>query len=79
MSKIPLSDARHILDSLRDAGLSTDDIVQRLELWQVKTNARSLRHMHSGKTTMRRVELYAMRELLNEVNQNDHENQNAAR
>ena len=66
--KIPLSEARQVLDALRDAGLSTDDIVRRLELWQVKTNARALRHMHSGRTTMRRVELYAMRQLLFEVN-----------
>ena len=71
MAKIPKSDARQILDALRDAGLTTDDIVQRLELWQVKTNARALRHMYSGQTTMRRVELYAMRQLLQEVNDND--------
>ena len=66
--KITLSEARQVLDALRDTGLTTDDIVRRLELWLIKTNARSLRHMHSGRTTMRRVELYAMRELLTEVN-----------
>jgi hypothetical protein len=71
MSKIPKTEARQILDALRDAGLTTDDIVRHLELWQVKTNARALRHMHSGQTTMRRVELYAMRQLLQEVNENE--------
>ena len=69
--KVTVTDARQILDALRDAGLTTDDIVRRLELWQVKTNPRSLRHMYSGQTTMRRVEFYAMRQLLQEVNDND--------
>ena len=66
--KISLTDARQVLDALRDTGLTPDDIVLRLELWQIKTNARAVKHWYSGKTTMRRVELYALRELLNEVN-----------
>jgi hypothetical protein len=66
--KVSLTEARTILDALRDAGLTPDDIVQRLELWQIHQNARAVKHWYSGKTTMRRVELYALRQLLNEVN-----------
>ena len=62
-----LSDTRLVLDALKDAGLSSYDIAQRLELWQVQANARSVRHWYSGKTTIRNVELRALRDLLNEV------------
>ena len=65
--KVSLTEARTILDALRDAGLTPDDIVQRLELWQIKTNARALKHMYAGRTNMRTVELYALRQLLSEI------------
>lgn len=57
-----------LLDRLRAAGLTTDDIAKRLQLHQVKSNARSVRHWYSGKTNIRNVEYRALRDLLREVN-----------
>jgi len=62
-----LSDTRLVLDALKDAGLSSYDIAQRLELHQVQANARSVRHWYSGKTTIRNVELRALRDLLRKI------------
>lgn len=65
---VTLLEARAILDGLRDAGLSTDEIARRLKLHQVHQNARGLRHIYAGRTNLREVERRALLHLLNEVN-----------
>lgn len=62
---------RDLLDQLRNAGLTSHDIAARLELHQVKSNARAVRHWYSGKTRVRNVEYRALRDLLREVNCNE--------
>lgn len=64
--KITISMVRKELDALRDAGLSVDDIAQRLDLHQVHANSRTIKHWYSGKTNCRTVEYRALRDLNNE-------------
>ena len=61
--KVTLEMVRVELNLLRDAGLSEREIARQLDLHQVHSNARSLRHWYSGKTQCRTVEYMALREL----------------
>ena len=65
---ITIEKTRALLDALKTAGLNSQEIARALELHQVKSNARSVRHWHSGKTTVRNVEYRALRDLVEEVN-----------
>ncbi len=65
---MPINEIKTLLDALRDAGLTEFDIARRLELHQVRSNPRTVRHWYSGKTTCRNVEFRALRDLLAEVN-----------
>ena len=60
---ITLEMVQTVLDALKDQGLDSREIARRLELHQVHSNARSLRHWYSGKTQCRTVEYMALREL----------------
>ena len=57
-----------VLDRLKDAGLTSQDIARRLELHQIHCNARTVRQWYSGKSNIRNVEYRALRDLLREVN-----------
>lgn len=63
-----LADTRAVLGALKAHGLTTQDIARRLELYQIKTNARGLRHMYAGRTKCPQVLHRALVHLLTEVN-----------
>lgn len=64
---IALENVRAVLDALRGAGLSVDDIVTRLRLWEVRSNARTVRHWYAGRTNCRTVEYMALLALLDKT------------
>lgn len=59
-----LKETRWVLDRLRAAGFTPDAICEHLELWQIRCNARTVKHWYSGKTNIRNVEYRALRDLL---------------